>query len=228
MTVQDANAPERKPEKTEVDDGRRDFFRRIAALVGRTGLAGGALAGILNLRQGGAAPASARGALGVVRPPGSLAEPDFLAACIRCTRCSDACEAQCILLFGPEAGRLQGTPYILPGTRGCTMCLACGKACPAGAILPLERKEDVRMGTAVVDERLCVSHNGTGACGACHTFCPLRNRAITQGIRNAPEVHSAFCTGCGLCEEICIVRDRRAIRVMTRRVWPEATGEAPT
>lgn len=28
----------------------------------------------------------------LIRPPGALAEDDFLAACIRCYRCQDACE----------------------------------------------------------------------------------------------------------------------------------------
>lgn len=202
---------------------RRGFLRRAGASAGRLALAGSLLGGFLKLREGQHPPAGARGRLGMVRPPGSLVEPAFLAKCIRCTRCSDACEAQCIRLFGPEAGSSQGTPYIFPNDKGCTMCLTCGGACPTGAILPLERMGDVKMGVAVVDERLCVSHNGTGVCGACHTACPLRNRAITQDFRNAPVVHPAFCTGCGLCEEMCIVKDRRAIQVVTDRAWP---GEA--
>jgi Pyruvate/2-oxoacid:ferredoxin oxidoreductase delta subunit len=84
----------------------------------------------------------------------------------------------------------------------------------------LETKEEARIGTAVVDKRLCVSHNGTGACGASHTICPVRNKAITQGIRCAPTVHEEHCTGCGMCEEVCIVRDRRAIQVKTVRTLP--------
>ena len=74
--------------------------------------------------------------------------------------------------------------------------------------------------------RLCVSHNGTGVCGACHTICPLKNRAITQNMHNAPEVHPDHCTGCGLCEEMCIVKDRRAIRVKSERPGPAAAREA--
>ena len=106
------------------------------------------------------------------------------------------------------------------------MCLECGKACPNEAIVVLESMTEVAMGTAEVDERLCVSHNGTGMCGACHTVCPLRNRAINQDYRNAPVVDPEHCTGCGLCEEICIVRDRRAIRVRTTRVHGAGGGEA--
>jgi MauM/NapG family ferredoxin protein len=173
-------------------------------------------------------PHGARHALGLIRPPGALPESDFLAACIRCMRCVDACEPRCIELFGAEAGTLQGTPYIVPIQKACTLCLACGEACPTGAILPLEEKDQADMGEAVIDERLCVSLNGTGVCGACFTACPLRGKAITQGIRNAPEIHTDHCVGCGLCEEFCIVDERsdlRAIQVTTQRTWPAQAKE---
>jgi len=202
---------------------RRRFFRKSAG----TAVMGGFLAAVagsyMRLRTGGVAPAKARGPLGIVRPPGALAENDFLASCIRCTRCADACEVNCIDFFGSEAGPLQGTPCIVPIERGCTLCLKCGEACPTGSLVPLSKKEDVDMGDAVVDDRLCVSINGTGVCGACYTACPLSEKAITQGIRNAPEIHPDFCTGCGLCEEFCIVDEReglRAIQVVTKRTWP--------
>ncbi len=181
-------------------------------------LVGGALAiGFVRARRSASAVAGERGDLGIVRPPGALDEAAFLASCVRCTRCADACEAHCIELFGPEAGSLHGTPYIDPAERGCTLCLACGETCPAGSIEILTDRGQARMGVAQVDERLCVSHNGSGVCGACHTACPLRDRAITQELRNAPVVHDDACVGCGLCEEVCIVRDRRAIRVRSNR-----------
>lgn len=197
---------------------RRELFRALLGNTGRAGVGIGVLGGFLGLRQGHADPVGMRGELGIVRPPGAAAEPEFLASCIRCTRCADACPTQCIRFFGPEAGDSQATPYILTADTACNMCLECGPACPTDAIAILESMSDAAMGTAEVDERLCVSHNGTGVCGACHTICPLRNRAIVQDYRNAPVVDPAQCTGCGLCEEICIVRDRRAIRVRTARV----------
>ncbi|MFQ5665964.1 MAG: 4Fe-4S dicluster domain-containing protein [Candidatus Binatia bacterium] len=203
---------------------RRGFLRRLACSAAKVGVTAGVLEGFNGLRRSQAMPAGARGSLGIVRPPGALEEPDFLSYCLRCTRCADACEAQCIRLFGPDAGDLHATPYVMPADKGCTMCLACGTACPTAALKPLTAKAEADMGVAVVDKRLCVSHNGTGVCGACHTACPLRNRAITQGIRNAPEVHADHCTGCGLCEEVCIVRDPRAIRVMTKRVLDAGHG----
>lgn len=145
------------------------------------------------------------------RPPGALPETDFLAHCIHCYLCQDVCPAGCIQMkYDGESD--QHTPYILPREKGCTLCLKCGDVCPTGALQRLTRKEAVRMGVAVVDEAICVSHLRTGVCGACYTACPLRGQAITQGLYNAPKVHPEFCTGCGLCEEVCIV-PYRAIRV---------------
>ena len=198
-------------------EGRRDFIRRAGSAVGGATLTWSAVGGYLALRGDRSAPTGFRGRLGLVRPPGAGEEHAFLSKCIRCTRCSDACEAQCIRLFGPEAGALQGTPYIVPEASACTLCLECGEACPTDALLPIEDKADVRMGVAVVDERLCVSHNGTGVCGAYHTACPLKNLAITQDFRNQPTVTDK-CVGCGLCEDACIVKDRKAIQVFTDRV----------
>jgi MauM/NapG family ferredoxin protein len=196
---------------------RRTFLRSLFGGTTRAGIGTGIVYGALEMRGSRTAPAGLRGNLGILRPPGAQVEAAFLSMCIRCTECADACPSQCILYFGPEAGPLQGTPYIEPADRGCTLCLDCGRACPSEALVALERKEDVSMGRAVVDERLCVSYNGTGVCGACHTACPLRNRAIVQDHRNRPLVDVEHCTGCGLCEEVCIVRDRRAIRVVSGR-----------
>jgi len=193
---------------------------RCAGLAGSAAVAGGLLAGFTALRPGRQAPAGVRADLGIVRPPGALDEPEFLARCIRCTRCADVCEPRCIHFFGSEAGALQGTPYIMPIERGCTLCLRCGETCPTGAIEPLEKKEDAKMGLAVIDKRLCVSHANTGVCGACFTVCPFRGKAVTQEIRLAPTIHEDDCTGCGLCEQYCIVDEReglRAVQITTER-----------
>lgn len=196
---------------------RRSFFRQTALGV----LGFGALLGAMHKIRSGppdlVTPEMRR--RGLLRPPGSLPEDEFLARCIRCERCSEACEADCLDLFGAGGGSLEGTPYIIPEDRACTLCLECGKACPTGAIEPLEDKANARMGTAQVDEELCVSHNGTGICGACFTICPLRGKAITQGLFNRPTVVEEECVGCGLCEEVCIVDRDKAIRIHTTRGW---------
>jgi ferredoxin-type protein NapG len=152
-----------------------------------------------------------------LRPPGALAEPDFLARCIHCYLCQDVCPAGCIQMHG-DSDSSGHTPYITPRLKGCTLCLKCGAVCPTGALRPLTEKREARMGVAAVDTNLCVAHLRTGVCGACYTVCPLRGRAITQGLFNAPTVQPDACTGCGLCEEVCIV-PYRAIRV-----YPDAAS----
>lgn len=155
------------------------------------------------------------------RPPGALPEEEFLSRCIHCYLCQDVCPPGCIQMK-PDDEFDRQTPYIIPRLKACTLCLKCGEVCPTGALRPLQEPRDVRMGVAVVDETICVSHLRTGACGACFTACPIRGEAITQGLFNAPFVHAEHCTGCGLCEEVCIV-PYRAIRV--RPLEEALTGE---
>ena len=208
---------ESTPNIKSLQQPRPDRRHFLKSAVGATALmagTGAVLGSFSLLRQRRYPVPGTRPGLGVLRPPGALTENNFMAACIRCTRCADACDTHCIRYFGPEAGSWHGTPYIDPVNAACDMCLACGEACPTGALKPLAKKEDIKMGTAVVDDRLCVSINGTGVCGACFTACPLRGTAITQTMRNAPEVHAQYCTGCGLCEEFCIVDDRKGLRAI--------------
>ncbi|MHC5065761.1 MAG: 4Fe-4S dicluster domain-containing protein [Planctomycetota bacterium] len=199
---------------------RRKFLGKVGRSGVRLGAAGGLLYAIQSMFKRPASPRPIEESrMGILRPPGALEEEAFLESCIRCELCAQACDTACIRLFAPWEGRHAGSPFIRAAERACNLCLACTQVCPSGALSELVERTEVRMGTAIVDERLCVSHNGTGACGACHTICPLRNKAISQGLFNKPTVHAEFCVGCGLCEEACIVDDRRAIQVSSGRSW---------
>lgn len=184
---------------------------------------------------------------GILRPPGALDEADFLAACIRCYRCQDACASGAIQFYTEQDGSLFHTPYVDPAIKGCSLCNKCGPACPTGALHPFEDKSDVDMGTVELREDLCLSFKAKrirqeqellmqlgreptevdateerrGPCGECFMFCPLRNRAIKlePGAFLAPIVFPDACVGCGMCEEICrtVVRGEPAIRVVRTR-----------
>lgn len=146
-----------------------------------------------------------------LRPPGALDEADFANKCAGCGACVKACPTSAIQLFPEQAG---GRPYIVPRLRPCTMCeeVACTHACPSGALLPLERPADIRIGLAKVDVTRClrtpaqtVSRGGPiegEDCRVCVTQCPVGPSALKINDQGQVEVGSA-CTGCGICEQVC-------------------------
>lgn len=195
---------------------RRRFLKRLAGSA--LTVTGVASVGLLASLQGEGS------AVACIRPPGALCEDDFLATCIRCGRCADACPNRCITAFTPEAGREHaiapgprqfGTPVILPRRQACMLCngqpgdaLLCTEACPSGALqlvkkTPESVREHVKMGTAQVDTNLCYSFNGA-SCGVCVRACPLEGTALRAGMWERPLIDADECIGCGLCERSCV------------------------
>jgi MauM/NapG family ferredoxin protein len=184
---------------------RRDFIKSLAVISLATVLPGIGRA------------ARFQPSLRFLRPPGALKEEDFLARCIRCGKCGEACPNRTIKFFDFENGTAAlNTPYIIPREKACILCMKCGDACPTGAIQPIRREADtilanVRMGTARVDTSLCLSYQGK-TCGVCYRACPLQDVAIKVGMLEQPHVQDA-CVGCGLCERSCI-QIPQAIRII--------------
>jgi len=161
----------------------------------------------------------------LLRPPGALEERAFLQKCVRCGRCAQACPYQAVEMGRLEAGIALGTPVIHARKNPCRLCpdLPCVKACPSGALDPqLKDASKTRIGTAVIVERQeCLSIKGL-RCEVCYRACPLLDKAITiENYLNArtgrhaifePVVHKEHCTGCGICEQACVL-ERPAIVV---------------
>ncbi len=172
----------------------------------------------------------------LIRPPGALEnDDDFLAACIRCYRCQDACEPGAIQFLTEKDGKHYHSPYVDPAIKACEPCMKCTQVCPTGALAPttMEQKHEVRMATVELRQDLCLSYKAKrirdeqammmelgrepteseapterrGPCGECFMFCPVRNYAIKlePGAFLAPKVFPYECIGCGMCEEICRV-----------------------
>jgi len=207
---------------------RRGFLKNVGAvLLAATG--GGEVAG-LRSANGGRSEA-------VLRPPGALPEDAFLARCIRCLRCVQACPNRALQPLGAEFGRhRQSTPAIFARKQACMLCnglegdaLRCTAACPTGVLRRISKDPEtirrlVRMGTAEIDRNLCYSYNGW-SCGTCYRACPLPGEAMTIGLWERPSVNPDVCLGCGLCERACI-RYPQAIRVRPRSARASATGAA--
>jgi len=194
---------------------RREFVKQTAA-VG-VALGGGAMVA-------GLGDAPAEGAPAPLRPPGALAEDNFVATCIRCMRCVDACPNHALVSMPTDTpGGRAGTPTMHPRSAACMLCagaegdyLKCTEACPSGALTLVRRErediqEKVAIGVAELDLNLCYSYNNW-SCGACFRACPLAGEAITVGAWERPTVHPESCVGCGCCERSCI-RYPHAIRV---------------
>jgi len=161
----------------------------------------------------------------LLRPPGALAEDEFLKKCLRCGRCAHACPYQAVEMGRLDAGVALGTPVIVARQNPCRLCpdLPCVKACPSGALDPeLKDPLKTRMGTAVITEREeCLSLKGL-RCEVCYRACPVIDKAVTienyLNVRTGrhaifePVVHKQHCTGCGICEQACVL-ERPAIVV---------------
>ena len=148
-----------------------------------------------------------------LRPPGALPETEFLKACINCDLCAQVCDRNAIRFFTESIeGKVEPhTPYIIAAESACDLCLECTKVCPTGALMPVERMEDVDMGLAVLEENLCLPYINQGGCGACYTICPVN--AVRLEAQRYPKVIADKCVGCGLCEEVCLQK-AKAIRVL--------------
>ncbi len=146
-----------------------------------------------------------------LRPPGARPEEAFLDLCIRCNRCTASCPYGSIIPADLKYGLSFGTPVIEPRRMPCYLCMICPDVCPTGALLPLE-KEDVSMGTAMIDESLCYAFRGI-LCRACVDACPFQGKAISQNGALEPVVHGGACVGCGICQKVC-PPDEEAIRVV--------------
>ena len=172
---------------------RRNFMATTVQSVGLAALGGMLWSGYAD---------SVKASPLVLRPPGALAEKDFLTACIKCGLCAEACVNRDTNIDKETGlqrpGTLQmakggdplliGTPFFIPTDVPCYMCedIPCVPVCPSGALdmaSLLNEKEELdinkaTMGLAIVHKESCIAFWGI-QCDACYRACPLLDEAIT-------------------------------------------------
>ena len=173
----------------------------------------------------------------LIRPPGSIPEPDFLNVCVRCSNCLKVCPTNGLQPCIFEAG-LNGlwTPRLVSRIGGCEKnCNMCGKVCPTSAIrnLSLEEKTYVIIGTAVIDRSRCIAWEQDKVCLICDEACPYNainslNETIHSTTLLRPFVNEKICTGCGLCESVCPIHGRAAVEIFSMGEERKTTGSYVT
>ncbi|MBN1795717.1 MAG: 4Fe-4S binding protein [Sedimentisphaerales bacterium] len=129
----------------------------------------------------------------IIRPPGALAEEEFLKRCLKCGQCMRVCPTNVIQPGGLEGG-LENlwTPVLNNriGSSGCQYnCVACGQICPTAAIKPITLEEKhgqgqfaeagpIKLGTAFVDTTRCLPWAFGKPCIVCQENCPVSPKAI--------------------------------------------------
>ena len=202
---------------------RRDALKKIfnsAMIAGSGGLVWGTVA------------SSASVVPLALRPPGALGDDRFLQACVKCGQCVVACPYDSLLLTKVGEDKGIGTPFFEPRNTPCYLCTnyPCITACPSGALitenitkLPEPANiENARMGLAVIHKESCIAFGGI-QCDVCYRACPLMGKAIVlektineftgKHANLKPVVNSDYCTGCGICENVCVV-EKAAIFVL--------------
>jgi polyferredoxin/Pyruvate/2-oxoacid:ferredoxin oxidoreductase delta subunit len=175
---------------------------------------------------------------GVIRPPGSVGEDEFLRRCIKCDQCIRVCPTNVLQPALFEAG-LEGlwTPIMISKMGWCELnCTLCSQVCPTGAIReisiaeklgigPFEGKGPVKTGTAFYNQGRCLPWAMDTSCVVCEEVCPVSPKAIfTRNVEvtdrwgatielKRPYIDPVKCIGCGICEHECPVKDDPAVYV---------------
>ena len=208
----------------------------------RRHLAGAVACGVLIAPSMLVAPARAKTNPYLIRPPGAVAEEEFLRRCIRCGECMKVCIGGALHPALSEAG-VSGlwSPLLVARLGYCEYnCTLCGQVCPTGAIreLQVEPKRKEVIGLAVIDKNTCLPFARGEECLVCEEHCPTGKKAIIfedrQVLVNSevqtlkfPQVVTKLCIGCGICETKCPLDGQSAIRIVnegeSRHQRPELT-----
>ncbi|MCB1740274.1 MAG: 4Fe-4S dicluster domain-containing protein, partial [Gammaproteobacteria bacterium] len=128
----------------------------------------------------------------MIRPPGSVAEGEFLERCIKCDQCINVCPTNVLQPAGLAEGGVEAlwTPVMNFRIAHCQLkCSLCSEVCPTGAIRQISVAEKlgegqyaeqgpVRLGTAFINVSRCLPWANQIPCVVCEEVCPVAPKAI--------------------------------------------------
>jgi MauM/NapG family ferredoxin protein len=165
----------------------------------------------------------------LIRPPGAVAEREFLQRCVRCAECMKVCIGRVLQPALLDAGPVGlWTPMVVPRIGYCEYnCTLCGQVCPTGAIAPMKLpdKQKTVIGLAVIKKDRCLPYAKGIECLVCEEHCPTGEKAIvleqkeilldgTPRWIKLPKIIDKRCIGCGICETKCPVEGASAVRIV--------------
>ena len=194
-----------KPRLSRKERARREFIRTIGLTAGVIGVAGL-----------GYYPVAAKETIRL-RPPGALAEDEFLASCIKCGQCVQVCPVEAIKLADIMDGFGIGVPYIDARPQACDFScdgLQCVLACPTGSLThDLNYPHETRMGFAkLARPDKCLAMQGKGFKGLARGAefeGVLRYDDIDRWIAQPVSEHEYDLELCDLCMRQCPIEIRR-------------------
>ena len=166
-----------------------------------------------------------------LRPPGAVAEKDFLALCIKCGQCLQVCPYHPIKLADVAKGHGVGTPYIDATERGCYACDAvpCVLACPSGALdHHTEKATDIHMGIAVLEfPDTCIAMSNTPVPvdynEKMHIFINKTNNVTEYEDKVLEHFDEFEGKACTLCADMCPIPNPMSAISMV----PSGSGNKP-
>ncbi len=204
------------------DDSRRGFLGRTIRLAATAlGMTAAVLGGHALLRRRRSSYPSNRAKFGargtrLIRPPGAVDEDRFLAGCIRCYRCQDACRRGAIEFYSEAHGELYHTPYVDPAIVACNLCMKCTRVCPTGVLRPMqiEQKAEVRMGTVELNIDGCLSYKAEARYDERASNWATRLTPSLDPVE-LPDVSDPTFTRrgpCGECYMVCPLKEKAITR----------------
>lgn len=198
------NPPDIKPRLSRKERARREFIRTV-----------GLTAGVLGVAGLGYYPVAAKETIRL-RPPGALAEKEFLSSCIKCGQCVQVCPVEAIKLADIMDGFGIGTPYIDARPQACDFScdgLQCVLACPTGSLThDLNYPHETRMGFAkLARPDKCLAMQGKGFKGLARGpdfKGVLRYDDIDRWIAQPVSEHEYDLELCDLCVRQCPIEIR--------------------